>query len=76
MRLPALRAYFATPMRHRRAFITSLGRLAVFLFFVEVVTGALLSLYFRPDPEAAFASVRLISNAVTFGWHGLSRRMP
>lgn len=56
------------PVVLRRTFLSDPARIAVFLFGVEVVTGALLALYYRPAPEAAFASVQLISNAVTFGW--------
>jgi len=56
------------PVLARRTFLSDPGQTAVFLFGVEVVTGALLALYYRPAPEAAFSSVQLISNAVTFGW--------
>lgn len=56
------------PVPARRTFLSDPGRTAVFLFGVEVVTGALLALYYRPAPEAAFGSVQLISNSVTFGW--------
>lgn len=56
------------PIVARRTFLSDPGRTAVFLFGVEVVTGALLALYYRPAPEAAFSSVQLISNSVLFGW--------
>ncbi len=56
------------PVLARRTFLSDPGRTAVFLFGVEVVTGALLALYYQPAPEASFRSVQLISNAVTFGW--------
>ena len=56
------------PVVAHRTFLSDPGRTAVFLFGVEVVTGALLALYYRPAPEAAFASVQLISNSVRFGW--------
>jgi len=56
------------PIVTHPTFLSDPGRAAVFLFGVEVVTGALLALYYRPAPESAFASVQLISNAVMFGW--------
>lgn len=63
-----LTRFLDRPVVLRRTFLSDPGRTAVFLFGVEVVTGALLALYYRPAQEAAFSSVQLISNAVTFGW--------
>jgi quinol-cytochrome oxidoreductase complex cytochrome b subunit len=56
------------PVLARKSFLTDVGRVGVFLFGVEVVTGSLLALYYRPAPEAAFESVQFVSNDVTFGW--------
>ncbi len=61
-------AWLSRPVDYRRSFFRNLGRLAVFLFGVEVVTGALLSLYYRPDPEGAYASVGIVMSQVTLGW--------
>jgi quinol-cytochrome oxidoreductase complex cytochrome b subunit len=44
------------------------GGITFFLFLVQVVTGILLTLYYRPSPDAAFESVKHITNDVTFGW--------
>lgn len=68
MNIGALTRLLDRPIVAHRTFLSDPGRAAVFLFGVEVVTGGLLALYYRPAPEAAFASVQLISNAVTFGW--------
>ncbi len=68
MRNVNLTAFLDRPVVEHRTFLSDPGRVAVFLFGIEVVTGALLALYYRPAPEAAFASVQLISNAVTLGW--------
>jgi len=61
-------AFLARPVDYRRGILRDLGRLAVFLFGVEVVTGILLSLYYRPDGDGAYASVGAIVSHVTLGW--------
>ena len=68
MTTASLRTALARPVGYRGSFFRYLGRLAVFLFSVEVVTGALLSLYYRPDPEGAYESVGTIMSQVTLGW--------
>lgn len=45
-----------------------LGGMTLFLFGVQVVTGALLSLYYKPTPEHAYDSVKYITSVVEFGW--------
>lgn len=45
-----------------------MGGIALFLFLVQAVTGILLTLYYRPTPEAAYESVQLITSEVHFGW--------
>lgn len=45
-----------------------LGGITLFLFAVQVVTGTLLALYYKPTPETAFDSVKAITSDVTFGW--------
>jgi cytochrome b6 len=42
--------------------------MALFLFLVQIVTGVLLSLYYKPSPDQAFESVRAIMTEVDFGW--------
>jgi len=44
------------------------GGLTFLMFAIQVVTGVLLTMYYRPTPEGAYASVRFISNHVTMGW--------
>lgn len=45
-----------------------LGGTAMFLFIVQALTGTLLSLYYRPSPEAAYDSILYIMTEVNFGW--------
>ena len=44
------------------------GGIALFLFGIQVVTGTLLALYYKPTPEAAYESVQFITSDVSFGW--------
>jgi cytochrome b6 len=44
------------------------GGVTLFLYLVQVASGVLLLLYYRPTPDAAFESVRFIVAHVPFGW--------
>jgi cytochrome b6 len=44
------------------------GGITLFLYLVQVASGVLLLLYYRPAPESAFESVRFIVAHVPFGW--------
>jgi cytochrome b6 len=70
LRLRALRGFLAhklVPMHHHSIWYY-LGGMTLFLFFVQVASGVLLLLYYRPAPESAFESVRFIVAHVPFGW--------
>ncbi len=45
-----------------------LGGLTLFLFVVQVATGILLLLYYRPSAQEAYESVQFIVTKVEFGW--------
>src|SRR5678816_207864 len=53
---------------HRHAIWYYFGGMTLFLFTVQVVTGILLLLYYRPSSEGAFESVQFIITEVKFGW--------
>jgi cytochrome b6 len=53
---------------HRHSVFYFLGGMALFFFLVQVVTGVLLMLYYRPSAEGAFESVEFIMTTVEFGW--------
>lgn len=53
---------------HRHTIWYYFGGMTLFLFFVQVGTGMLLLLYYRPSPEQAFESVQFIMTEVRFGW--------
>src|SRR5688500_45246 len=53
---------------HRHSVWYYFGGMSLFLFIVQVVTGILLLLYYRPDAENAYESVQFIVTEVQFGW--------
>ena len=53
---------------HRCTPFYFLGGMALFLFFIQVVSGVLLSLYYKPSPDQAFESVQAFMTEVDFGW--------
>ena len=53
---------------HRHGFWYYFGGMTLFLFSVQVVTGILLLLYYRPSAEEAYESVQFLMAEVQFGW--------
>jgi quinol-cytochrome oxidoreductase complex cytochrome b subunit len=53
---------------HRQTIWYYFGGMTLFLFTVQVATGILLLLYYRPSSENAFESVQFIITEVKFGW--------
>jgi cytochrome b6 len=54
--------------RHRFTWAYFFGGISLFFLLVQVGTGILLLLYYRPTPEAAFDSVEFLMTRVQFGW--------
>ncbi len=53
---------------HRLSYWYFLGGITLFLFVLQVCTGILLLLYYRPSATDAFESVQFIMTQVQFGW--------
>ncbi len=53
---------------HRHSYWYYLGGITLFLFVIQVLTGILLLLYYRPSAGEAFESVQYIMTQVQFGW--------
>jgi cytochrome b6 len=53
---------------HRHTVWYYFGGMTLFLFGVQVVTGILLMLYYRPSSNEAYESVQFIMTQVPFGW--------
>ena len=57
-----------TVPQHRHSFWYYLGGMTLFFFGVQVATGILLLLYYRPSATEAYDSVQFIMTRVPFGW--------
>lgn len=53
---------------HRHTFWYYFGGMTLFLFMIQVATGILLLLYYRPSAGEAFESIQFIMTEVEFGW--------
>ena len=53
---------------HGHSIFYYLGGLTLFLFLVQVATGILLLMYYRPGADSAYESVHFIVAEVSFGW--------
>jgi len=68
VRIP-LEAFLKKPVpKHAIRWYFCLGGITFALFVIQGITGILLSLYYRPTPEAAYESILFIMNNVRFGW--------
>ncbi len=54
--------------RHSHSAFYYLGGMTLFLFLIQVCTGILLLMYYRPGADSAYESVRFIVSEVSFGW--------
>ncbi|HEX2112289.1 MAG TPA: cytochrome b N-terminal domain-containing protein [Gaiellaceae bacterium] len=46
----------------------TLGSATLTAFLVQLVTGVILAMYYKPDPDAAYESIQKITNDLEFGW--------
>jgi menaquinol-cytochrome c reductase cytochrome b subunit len=46
----------------------TLGSATLTAFLVQALTGVILAMYYKPDPNSAYESIQHITNDVTFGW--------
>lgn len=53
---------------HRHTVWYYFGGMTLFFFLVQVATGILLMLYYRPSAQEAYESVQFIMTEVPFGW--------
>jgi quinol-cytochrome oxidoreductase complex cytochrome b subunit len=53
---------------HRHTIWYYFGGMTLFLFTIQVATGILLLLYYRPSAEEAYESVQFLMTEVPFGW--------
>jgi menaquinol-cytochrome c reductase cytochrome b subunit len=46
----------------------TLGSATLTAFLVQAVTGVILAMYYKPDPDSAYESIQHITNDLTLGW--------
>ena len=46
----------------------TLGSATLTAFIVQAVTGVILAMYYKPDPNSAYESIQHITNDLTWGW--------
>ena len=46
----------------------TLGSATLTAFLVQAITGVILAMFYKPDPDHAYSSIQHITNDVTFGW--------
>jgi quinol-cytochrome oxidoreductase complex cytochrome b subunit len=46
----------------------TLGSATLTAFLVQAVTGVVLAMYYKPDPDKAYQSIQFITNDLTMGW--------
>jgi menaquinol-cytochrome c reductase cytochrome b subunit len=46
----------------------TLGSATLTAFLVQVLTGSILAMYYKPDPDKAYESIRYITDDVALGW--------
>ena len=53
--------------QHSHSIFYYLGGITLFLFIVQIITGILLLMYYRPGADSAYESVKFIISEVSFG---------
>ena len=46
----------------------TLGSATLTAFLVQALTGVILAMYYKPDPDSAYESIQRITNDITLGW--------
>lgn len=54
---------------HLKRWWFCLGGTVMYLFVVQVVTGVMLTFYYVPTPQEAYASIAAITGEMRFGWY-------
>ena len=54
---------------HLKRWWFCLGGTPAYLFVVQIITGILLAVYYKPSVDAAYESVRYITHEAAYGWY-------
>ena len=50
------------------SWLQTLGSALITVFILQVTTGILLAMYYQPDPDTAWATIKYITDDATLGW--------
>jgi menaquinol-cytochrome c reductase cytochrome b subunit len=64
----ALRYFLFRKVPAETNWFHTLGSATLTAFLVQLVTGVILALYYKPDPDKAYESIQHITNDLTLGW--------
>jgi quinol-cytochrome oxidoreductase complex cytochrome b subunit len=53
---------------HDTGWFHTLGSATLTAFLVQAITGVILAMYYKPDPDSAYSSIQHITNDLTLGW--------
>jgi quinol-cytochrome oxidoreductase complex cytochrome b subunit len=53
---------------HDVNWMQTLGAATLTAFLVQALTGVILAMYYKPDPDSAYQSIERITNDITLGW--------
>jgi menaquinol-cytochrome c reductase cytochrome b subunit len=53
---------------HDTGWFHTLGSATLTAFLVQAITGVILAMYYKPDPDSAYKSIQMITNDLTLGW--------
>src|SRR5262245_66387263 len=72
----AVRYFLFRKVPARTNWFHTLGSATLTAFIVQAVTGVILAMYYKPDPDRAYESIRFIPDPLTRGWlaGGMHRR--
>ncbi len=56
------------PVPKKLSFLYCFGGMTFLLFVIQVITGILLAIYYKPSAADAYTSVKFITNTVPLGW--------
>jgi len=63
-----VRYFLFRKVPHDIGWFHTLGSATLTAFIVQLVTGVILAMYYKPDPNSAYESIQHITNDLTLGW--------
>jgi quinol-cytochrome oxidoreductase complex cytochrome b subunit len=63
-----VRYFLFRKVPHDTDWFHTLGSATLTAFLVQLVTGVILAMYYKPSPDEAYASIQEITNELTLGW--------